>query len=70
MSITSAYTTVPTEALIDRPVQCPACGQPLNVEHDWGAQLRATGNVMLCCTGKLTLGEANILLGRIKAARG
>lgn len=69
MSITTDYTAVPASALIDKPLQCPGCGQPLKADHDWGTQLRATGNRMLCCLRGLTVGEANVFLSKARAAR-
>lgn len=45
---------IPSSALIDSPVQCPACGQPVNPETDWETLLRGSRQVMPCCKRALT----------------
>ena len=60
---------IPASALIDDPVQCPACGQPVNVHEDWEADLTEFAGVMSCCKRTLTIGQEKAFLAAIEAER-
>lgn len=69
MSATSRYAVVPAEALINRPLQCPACGQPLDPGFDWDGRLVKTGGVMTCCNAALTERHIAAFRAEVRAAR-
>ena len=60
---------ISASALIDDPLQCPKCGQPLKADHDWEHQLAATGDRMLCCGKRLSAAEYADFGPAVRAAR-